>query len=73
MTLAIVTSAQSLARSPVELIVLVVTIFLFSLRAATGILHLDVPPRVARRIDITAFSLVLVFVALVILRFRALA
>lgn len=71
MMLALAT-ARDVAQSPLELVVLIVCLGVYSLRAASEIFEWELSRSLIRRVNVTAVVLTVVLFALVILRFRAL-
>ncbi|MGA7834262.1 MAG: hypothetical protein WCA31_03555 [Acidimicrobiales bacterium] len=65
-------SATSLATSPAELIVLITTIILMSVRAWTGITHAGLTQRASHVLTGATSVLIVIFFLLVIFRFKTL-
>lgn len=65
-------SAASLSTSPVELVILVASIILLSLRTWIGVTGVVLTQRATQLLTSTTLFLILVFFVLVYVRFRAL-
>jgi hypothetical protein len=65
-------SAASLSSSPVELVILVASIILLSLRTWIGVTGVVLTQRASQLLTSTTLFLILVFFVLVYVRFRAL-
>lgn len=65
-------SAQDISRSPLEMVVLIVCLGVYALRAASEIFNWELSTPLIRRMNATAIVLTLFLVALILLRFRAL-
>lgn len=68
----LISSAASLSISPAELILLIVCIVLFSLRAWSGVLGVTLARGVSQLLTSATTFLVVLFLVLVVIRFKAL-